>query len=241
VVIEVHQPDNPRHYRYALDWHDQPLDARPRLLGLAVAEAVDASRIELTAIPEPAPPPRVVTHVIAPPPETSAWTLSVFGARRAFHDDKGFDTFGLGVMPGRTITPHLRAVVDVTAEIATVIAPSGAIQVTSVSSAPQLVYRIVDRDHLHAEVGAGVRVGVARMAGEALPGNVLVGKRIVRGWFGPAATVAIGIDLTPRITLDAALELGLVASGATARDLGDPVASVGGGWTSLRLAVTIPL
>jgi hypothetical protein len=55
------------------------------------------------------------------------------------------------------------------------------------------------------------------------------------------ATAALGAELTPALSLSASLELGVVASGATARDLGDPVATVGGAWTSLGLTAALAL
>lgn len=86
-----------------------------------------------------------------------------------------------------------------------------------------------------------MRVGVVRMAGESIPGAELVAGRLVRAWFGPAATAEVGFALTPSASLDASVELGVVSSGAKARDLGQPVAVVGGPWTSLRVGVTIAL
>jgi hypothetical protein len=53
--------------------------------------------------------------------------------------------------------------------------------------------------------------------------------------------LAVGLDLTPRVSLRAGIELGVVASGATARDLGEPVAAIAGAWTSLGLATVIEL
>lgn len=116
---------------------------------------------------------------------------------------------------------------------------SGAVVVRSVSSAPCLVARAGGA--LHGELGIGVRVGVVRMRGEALPGGQLVGARLVRAWFGPAATTAVGIDLSPGFEVSASLELGVVAAGATARDLGEPVATLDGVWTSFGLAAAIAL
>jgi hypothetical protein len=242
VVIEVLQPDNPRHYRYALDWHAQPPDARPRLLGLAVAEAVDASRVELIAVPEPTPPRPVVDPALQHPPVTaSAWTLSVLGGQRSFLAHGGFGLLGLGLMPSRRLSRYVRIAVDAMAETAAVVVPSGTIQVISLSSAPQVHYGLDVSDWLRASVGAGVRLGVVRMAAEAMPGALLVGKRLVRPWFGPIATVGVGFHPTPTISLEASLELGAVGAGVTARDLGQPAAAIDGAWTSFRLAATIAL
>jgi len=90
-------------------------------------------------------------------------------------------------------------------------------------------------------LGLGVRAGVVRMQGEALAGGPLVGTTQVRLWLGPAATAALGADLTPRIALLARFELGHAAISATALDRSQPAAVLGGIWTSLGLAAAIAL
>jgi hypothetical protein len=124
-------------------------------------------------------------------------------------------------------------------EATTALTPSGAVAVRSLSSAPRVVYRAGGR--LHAELGVGARIGIVSMRGEALPGARLVGAHLVRPWFGPAASVAIGAQLAPGLALTAGFELGVVASGATARDLGEPVAALAGTWSSFGLAAAIAL
>jgi len=240
VVIEVRPPDSSRRYRYALDWRTQPLDARPRLVGLAVAEAVDASRIELTAVPEPQPAP--LPPAGAAPGRARAasdWTVALVGDRRVFSGQGGVDLLGAGLAPALRLSSHLRLAIDVLAEGATVLTASGAVSVLSISSAPRVALHAGGR--LHGELGVGARIGVVRMHGEALPGSRLVGQSVVRPWLGPMATAALGAELTPALSLSASLELGVVASGATARDLGDPVATVGGAWTSLGLTAALAL
>jgi len=111
--------------------------------------------------------------------------------------------------------------------------------VRSLSTAPRLVYRT--GGSLYGELGLGARLGVVRTSGEALPGSQVVGQRLVRAWLGPAATLAIGIDLTPHLSVTTGVELGLVATGATARDLGEPVATLDGAWASFELTTTIAL
>lgn len=241
VVLEVRQPGNPRRYRYALDWRAQPLDARPRLIGLAVAEAVAASRIELTAIPEPLPPAPGRGSIGAPgmPGVAADWTLALVGDQRTFSARGGADLLGVGVMPTRRLSTHLRLAADVLVENATALAESGAVAVLSVSSAPRIAYHIGGRRY--GEVGLGARVGIVRMHGEALPHSQQVGESLIRLWFGPVATVGVGADLTPGVTVTARFELGIIETGATARDQGEPVASFGGMWTSFGLIAAIAL
>jgi hypothetical protein len=238
VVLEVRPPGSARRYRYALDWRAQPPDARPRLIGLAVAEAVDASRIELTAVPEPAVPGRSIeaAHAAAVP---SDWSIALAGGRRAFSGRNGVDLLGVGLAAVRRLSVHLAVSADLAAETTTVLTSSGTVVVLSVSSAPRIAIRTAGP--LRGELGAGARVGVVRMHGEALPGSLLTGGSQVRLWLGPAVDVAVDLDVTPRASLRAGVELGVVATGATARDLGQPVAAIAGAWTSLGLAAVIEL
>jgi hypothetical protein len=238
VVLEVRPPGSPRRYRYALDWRAQPPDARPRLIGLAVTEAVDASRIELTAVPEPPPPGRPIEGA-SRAAVSSDWQVALAGVRRSFSGHAGVDLLGAGVAPARRLSAHLAVEADLAAEAATVLTSSGTVAVVSVSSAPRVVVRTAGR--LRGELGVGARVGVVRMHGEALPGGPLTGGSLVRLWLGPAVDLAVGLDLTSRVSLRAGVELGVVATGPTARDLGQPVAAIAGAWTSLGLAAVIEL
>jgi hypothetical protein len=246
VVLEVRPPHSPRRYRYALDWRAQPLDARPRLLGLAVAEAVDASRLELTAVPEPpiailaGDAAGALTETETPrQPGASGWTVALLGHRRAFSTPAGVELLGAGLAPTRRLSTHLRLAGDALVEGATVLTASGTVTVRSVSSGARIAVRAGGR--LHGELAVGARIGVVHMRGEPRPNNPFVGERLARAWLGPTATAALGADLTSSIAVHACLELGVAATGATARDLGEPVASVGGTWTSFGLAAVIVL
>jgi len=236
VVLEVRLPGNPRRYRYALDWRHQPEDARPRLVGLAIAEAVEASQIELVAVPEPAP------ALASPPPPARArasWELEVVADRRSFSARAGLELVGLGLRPMVRLSAHLHATGALFVETATALTPSGAIRAVAFSAAPGVVYRIGDR--VQGELGVAALLGLVRLRGEALPGNSLVGTSQVRLWGGPAASLAIGLQLGPAVAATARLELGIAAAGVTARDLGTPAAAIDGAWASLGLGVTIAL
>lgn len=252
VVLEVRRPDSARRYRYALDWHAQPLDARPRLLGLAVAEAVDASRIELTALPEPAPRAAAPgPRDAAPAPrEDSAWNLAIVGSRRVFAGPAGVQLVGGGLRPSRRLSPHLRVAIDLLVEqdragvfVAQVAGVdnghSGTIDVLSASAAPRLVLHAGGR--LHGELGVAARAGVVRMQGETPASTGVVGNQLVRPWLGPAATAAVGFDLTPQVELGAGLELGATVVGTTPRALGEPAAVMEGRWLSLELVARVAL
>lgn len=233
VVLIVAPRHAARRYRYALDWSTQPIDARPRLIGLAVAEAVDASQIELVAVPEP--PASIAGAALAP----SVWAVAVFGTTRSFSSARGINFLGVGVMPVLRLSRAARLVADVVAEADTVFADTGIITARSLSCAPRFAYRTDSRPYV--EVGAGGRFGVVQLRGEARDSSLFTGRQLVRAWLGPAVTAAVGIALTPAVSLSAGAEAGVVAVGAVARDFGAPVAAVDGTWLSLSAAVTISL
>jgi hypothetical protein len=239
IVVEVQPPTGGRHYRYALDWRAQPADMQPRLVGLAVVEAVEASQLELVAVAEPAPAAPVVTPAIPQLP----WAIGFVGGLRSFGRHAGVTMLGGGIEVSRAWSrqvPRLRLAIDVVGEGDTVLVSSGAIDAVSVSSAPRAVYRFGDR--IHADVGVGVRIGVARMRGETFAGDgPLVGNSFLRPWFGPVASAALGLMLDSRITIDAGLEVGIAAYGATAHELSEPAAVIDGRWIALGIATTIEL
>lgn len=239
VVVEVRPPDSPRRYRYALDWRAQPVDARPRLVGLAVVEAVDASRIELTAVPEPAVPGSAVARVAVQPRGPSDWTIALVGSHRAFSTASGIDLLGAGLASSVRFSHRLRFAADLLAEGTTVVTTSGAISALSLSSGPRLVVHAGGR--VHGDLGVGARIGVVTFSGQALAGSQLAGKRIVRAWLGPAASLALGADLTSAVSLSAGVEVGRAVTGGTARDLGSAAAAADGTWLSLGVAAVLAL
>lgn len=84
-------------------------------------------------------------------------------------------------------------------------------------------------------------IGQTRLDDCAGPPAHLAGTTQIRPWLGPAGDVTVGVDVLPRLSLRASAELGVVAVGATARDLGVPVAVLAGTWTSLGVAAAIEL
>lgn len=238
IVLEVRPPDVARRYRYALDWRSQPDDARPRLLGLAVAEALAASRIELVPIPEPARPAPAPSAAVVPD-AGARWALAITGQRRGFSARGGVDLYGAGIRLELRLTSHLSVVADALVEEATSLTSSGAVHTTSVSSAPAVLARAGDR--VFGELGLGVRAGIASLRGEAPPDSAVVSAREVRPWFGPAAALAIGVRLAPGVTISARCELGWVVTGVTARDFDVPVAVIGRGWAAGQLVAAIAL
>ena len=242
VVIEVRPTGSARRYRYALDWRAQPVDLRPRLVGLAIAEAVDASQIELTAVAEPAPAvERVAVAVPAPIERLSGWKIGLVGSWRSFGDRAGVTMSGGGLVVSRAMLPRLRVAIDAIAETQTLLVESGAIDVLSVSSSPRAIYRI--GGDFYAELGIGARIGVVRMHGETLTSasETLAGHGIVRTWIGPVATIGAGMALGPRLAIEAGVEVGVAAVGSTANELGEPAAVVDGRWLAIGVTTNIAL
>jgi len=234
VVIEVRPPGSTRRYAYALDWRRQPVDMRPRLVGLAVAEAIDASQIELTALPSP------VSHTL-PIERVERWSLGLSGFRRTFSHEAGLATLGAGATLTHLIQPSLRLAIDVLGEGDTAVTSAGAIDVLTVSTAPRVLYRVGDRRF--AEGGLGARLGLIHMRGEVSPemDAQWSGRAALRTWFGPMATAGLGARISDRLAIEATVEVGISVVGSTARVLGVPAASVDGTWLSIAVATTVAL
>jgi hypothetical protein len=234
VIVEVHWPGRLRSYVYALDWHVQPVSARPRLIALALAAALDASWIGLAAIP---PPGERVQG--ADPVPTPTWALALIGSQRSFVTNAGVTLGGGGVMPSRRLSPHVLVAMDLIAEGANLALPSGAVDVFSVSSSPRVAIRVGDR--LHAAFGFGARLGMVRLHGAGLGQDEAAPDPPYRFWLGPTATTALGFDLTPGVSLDAGFEIGVVEYGTAVHDMGVPAVVLGGSWTSFGLSAAIAL
>jgi hypothetical protein len=240
VVLEVRWPGRQNDYRYALDWHTVPLDVRPRLVGLAVVEAVDASRIELTAVPEL---PRRTAAIVASPgfvPEPPAeWTLVVAVGRRSFASATGVEVGGLSVALGRRLGHRVQLRSDLAFEHAGVFTSSGQIDVESVSTAPHIALRFGGR--VYAGAGVGARLGLVRMNGTTFMAPQIHRDRLIRTWAGPVASGTAGVALSSRISVEAELEIGTTVLGATGRDLDKPAAVMSGAWTSFAVAAAVAL
>lgn len=232
-IIEIQPAQSARRYRYALDWQAQPRDARPRLLGLAVAEALAASRIELVAVPEP-PPPNIAPHPAAP----SRWTVGALGGGHWFAGEHGVAALGGGVTIGRRWSSRVRLAADLFAEGSTEPTGSGVITVVAMSAAPRLAYRVGGR--AYAEAGLGARVGIVAMRGET-SGTGVRGSRFLRPWLGPIATLAVGAAISHALAVAVRLELGEAVVGSTARDFTVPSAAFDGRWSSVVLGVELAL
>jgi hypothetical protein len=241
VLLTIQAPGAERRYRYALDWSTQDPEARPRLLALAVAEAVDASRIELTALPalESAAAPAATAAASVPPPHPG-YAFALEGGVRNFSADHGASLRGAGVALSTRRTPYLGASVDLLLEGGSAVTTSGVIEATTLSTSVRGTAQVSSGDWF-GEVGAGARVGIVRLRGETLTSGPFSAGATTRVWLGPAAEVAFGVRLASSLRVSLGAEVGFAALGATARDLGDPALALASAWTSLWLAASIDL
>ncbi len=236
IVLDVQRPNNPRHYRYALDWRGQAEDTRARLVGLAVVEAVDASGIELTAVGEP---PRVIVRYAAAPRHPADRTVALIGERRMFGGTHGADLLGFDVHLTQRLGEHTDAALGIGAGGDTVVTASGAVNVVAASIAPAIA--IGSGDRLRGTIDGGVRIGVVRMQGTARPGAGIAGETKVRAWLGPEIGVAVGVRLGESFTIGARGEVGMTVVGASVRDFGMPVSALDGAWLSLGVSAMLSL
>jgi hypothetical protein len=247
VLLSIQPAGSERRYRYALDWSTQATEARPRLLALAIAEAVDASRLELTALPAvesaaPAPATKAPSAAPAAPPAHPGprYGFALEGGVRDFAADHGASLRGGGLALSTRRTPHLGAAADLLVEGGSTVTTSGVIEATTLSTSLRGTAEVSSGDWF-GEVGAGARVGVVRLRGQTLTAGPIAAGATTRVWLGPAATVTFGVRLASSLRVALGAEVGFAALGATARDLGDPALSLSSTWTSLWLAASIDL
>jgi len=232
----------------ALD--DQHRGLRSRMLGLAIAEAVLASWVELQLTPEPAVPrPDAValpetrreaaaiaerrmqgTTPPSPPWEVIAgpmvrWFSSsvlTFGlSASARHWFDEHPLAGLGLELDGSFGEHsVRDVARATA--------------TSFSFAPCLLIRS-DLGPPMLITGAGWRIAPARLSAE--PEGLRPGDSAWSLWTGPFLSAALDVRLSRSLFFHASMEIGYVLAPAQGRVSDEPVIELGGSWLGALLSL----
>jgi hypothetical protein len=223
----------------------------PRLLGLAVAELVAASWIELALNPTPALPP-------AEPPASvgareagraaararfgsdatswSPWSLRAVGAFGLTGFTSGPVLMGGGIRLGKDLPAHLALSLDLMFVHGSESVYLGRVAIDVITAAPALLARVrLGPVDLHG--GLGFRVGGARLTGSPTdPATVRAGS-LVAAIYGPMLTVGTSVKLWRFLLLEVAGEAGWVI-----RTIGGLVAhqrevSLGGAFLGFQLGL----
>lgn len=250
ILIRVFAGRDGRILERTVDVSSTPPAARSRLMAVAASELGDS----LWGIPEQSPPATVpavtsagqpaalvsaAPRISAPPPilATAALRLSVMGDLRAF-------TGAVGLLPGLALGATRRwkngagAMVDLVLNGATRQLALGRGAVALLSSRPAAT-ATMDWHRLTFSVGAGARLGVARLTG--IPNSADVAGSTIWGlWGGPSLSASATWSPWPRGTFSLLVEGGWTLAQVVGRQAGASALSVAGPWTAIQLGVGWP-
>ena len=195
---------------------------KPRLLGLAVAELVAASWIELALNPTPALPPA------EPPPSAasreagravararlgsgaaswSPWSLSAAGAFNLTGFTSGPVLLGGGIRLGKDLPAHLALSLDLMFVHGSEAVSLGRVATDLITVAPALLAR-VRLGPVDLRGGVGLRVGGARLTGSPANPATARGDSLVAAVYGPMLTVSTSVRLWRFLLVEIAGEAG---------------------------------
>jgi hypothetical protein len=224
---------------------------KPRLLGLAVAELVAASWIELALNPTPALPPaeppasartRAAGRAVARArfgsgaASWSPWSLRAVGAFNLTGFTSGPVLMGGGIRLGKDLPAHLALSLDLMFVHGSEAVSLGRVATDLITVAPALLAR-VRLGPVDLRGGLGFRVGGARLTGSpADPATARAGS-LVAAVYGPMLTVSTSVRLWRFLLLEVAGEAGWVV-----RPIGGLVAhqrevSLGGAFLGFQLGL----
>jgi hypothetical protein len=224
---------------------------RPRLLGLAVAELVAASWIELALNPTPALPPaeppasagtreagRVAARARFGSGATSwsPWSLRAVGAFNLTGFTSGPVLLGGGIRLGKDLPAHLALSLDLMFVHGSEAVSLGRVATDLITVAPALLAR-VRLGPVALCGGLGFRVGGARLTGSPADPATARGESLVAAVYGPMLTVSTSVKLWRFLLLEVGGEAGWLI-----RAIGGLVAhqrevSLGGAFLGLQLGL----
>jgi hypothetical protein len=259
VQVVIDDPVTGKMISRTLDLPDQPRDARSRLLGLAISEAVLASWAELAITPVPAAPSpgtaaspdvRRQATQIAEQHMRQGTAESRDGAGR-WQISAGPDLrwFGSGLVePGLALrTVHwlqsyssFGAGLDLDLGFAEAsVADTGHASATGLSVAPLLAMRTT-LGRLLAAAGVGWRLGLVHLAGEPVD-TLRAGRTAFALWTGPLVALDLEVRIWRSAFVHAGVESGLVLLPARGTISGVRVLSFEGSWVRGVLSLGMSL
>lgn len=227
---------------------------RARLLGLAIAELVNASWTELLANPKPVVP---AADPIASPeirraalsvvkrnaagmmqrPAAPGWGPSLFGVimLSGFFASRTLLTGG-GVRLGWSHRRHFGWAVDLIAQHGSSATPLGDVALDAVSSGASLFF-----DHhgsrLGLRLGGGFRGGLLVLSGRPKDPTEVQGNSVPAGWGGPTLSISTSVKLPKRVLLQANLEGGYVSFPVLARVAWSSTVGLDGLWLGAQAGI----
>jgi len=236
-----------------LDLKGQPRDMRSRLLGMAISEAVLASRIEHALKPETAPPltrpvaTRAATDV-ASDHLAATWRgslvakdeMTVGPVARWFASGLVVGGLEVGAVKRLRLFPRVGVAVDVDAGYGERSTDNvGRASATSFSLASCLVTR-ANLGSLLAIAGLGWRGALVRLAGEPTD-SLRVGHTTTAAWTGPYLALAFSVELSRVLFLRAGMESGRVLLPARGALNGVQAIALDGAWLGGEISLGMKL
>jgi hypothetical protein len=242
VRLEVRDPENGRRVDRVITLVGDSKTDQARLVAIVAVELVATSRTELREAPSaatPAPDARALAVAVtpAPVPPAARWRALALGSLRHFAGlPRLLPGGGLGVE--RASPRGFAVALDVLAEGGAAPTALGDVD-TFIGSLGALVAWRVDRGRLGGELGAGGRVGLARLAGEAPRGATGSVQLLTQTapWAGPLVAARAQAALGQRVVLSLGGELGYVTSAVVGHVTGQSDLAVSGSWWNLVLGV----
>lgn len=250
IWLQVDDPLTGKSLLRRIDFLSVDPRARARLLGLAIAELVNASWTELLLYPQPAAPagaPEV-------PPDVRRAALSVVErasglSARPPEDGRGPRLVGIamvtGVLKNRVLLAggglrlawshgrHLGWSSDLVAQHAQVTTPLGDVAIDTVHTGAALLFDWRwSRIALH--LGGGLRGGVALLRGQPLTASAARGGTVLGPFGGPTGAVGASLKLRRRLVIEVLIEGGYAAFFVLGRVSGSPAVGIEGPFLGMQ-------
>lgn len=251
VWLRVDDPITGKALTRVVDLSSDPVSARARLVALAVAELVVASWTELATNPAPQVPPagpRPPERVVAAArkvvdtrlpkqmnPKVGETRLLAVASRRSFISETTA-LWGGGVRVGSDQFAMAGWTVDMLAEHGETDVSLGRVTMDTFTAGGSLyLYRRWGWSTFH--LGLGIRVGMARLAGETDETVAATAQSGIAPWGWPTATAGIRIEPYGPLVVEAAGETGYVVLPMTGTVEGRREFVVDGLWVGGQLGV----
>jgi hypothetical protein len=245
-TLRVEDPVSGKSLERMVDLSEVDRSARARLLGLAAAELVSASWVELEANPRPDVAP---VGARASPETTRAARASVqarlplrlplrmtaIGSRRWFLA-RGGALWGGGLRASEDSFPAIGWSADVLVEHGTIAASLGTVAIDTVTVGGALLLHH-EWSIVSMRSGLGLRGGVATMHGEPYARHLAEGKSVAAPWVWPMLVVGVSVAPARPLVVELGAEGGYVVLPMGGRVGGTREVLLDGAWVSAQLGV----
>jgi hypothetical protein len=237
ILIRVFAADGIRAMSRTLDVSSTPLPARNRLTAIAAAELA-ASLWTFAPPPYVAAAPAPVASVSAAPtplPSPLALRFAAFGDVRTFTNDSGTPAVGGGIGLAVQRQAPWGLAVDAVADQMSRDLSLGRATVLLLSARPMVTLGF-QLAVVSVTVGAGARVGTARVSGQTQATDVRA-STWWGFWGGPTVAAMADTNITKRISAAIQAELGWSLNEIVARESGMRALFIGGPWIAAQVGV----